>query len=84
MNIIKQNKKRQLVEEYGPYMNKRYAIYDTMGVMEVWFSDKQKALSHWEKYKNAETWAEKRERYKQELLATIERGGPELDELPFI
>lgn len=84
MNIIKQNKRRQLVEEYGPYMNKRYAIYGSMGIMEVWFSDKQKALSHWEKYKNAETWAEKRERYKQELLATIERGGPELDELPFI
>lgn len=83
MNILLQNKKRKLVEEYGPYMNKRWAIYDNQDILEVWFSDKQKALSHWEKYRNAETWAEKRERYRQELIANIEKH-PDLDELPFM
>ncbi len=83
MNILLQNKKRKLVEEYGPYMNKRWAIYDNLDILEVWFSDKQKALSHWKKYRNAETWAEKRERYRQELIANIEKH-PDLDELPFM
>ena len=83
MNILLQNKKRKLVEEYGQYMNKRWAIYDDQDILEVWFSDKQKALSHWKKYRNAETWAEKRERYRQELIANIEKH-PDLDELPFM
>lgn len=83
MNEIKQNKRRRLVEEYGPYMNKRYAIYDTDDILEVWFSDKDKALSHWERIKDAETWAEKRERWRNEMSALIDRC-PDLDELPFM
>ena len=66
MSEIKQNRKRKLVEEYGPYMNKVWSVYDNNGVLEVCFSDKQKALEWWEKNKDRETCAERRQREKLE------------------
>ncbi len=66
MNEIKQNRKRKLVEEYGPHMNKRWSVYDNKGVLEAWFLDKQKALNWWEENKDRETYEEYRQREKLE------------------
>lgn len=84
MNEVKQNKKRKLVEEYGPYMNKRWTVYDNKGTMEVWFSDKQKALEWWETNKDRETYSEKREKQRKEDAKRYAEL-PDLDttELPF-
>ncbi len=71
MKVLAKNKKRKLVQDIGPYMNVRYVIYDNMGILEVWFSDKSKALEWWKQNRNRETWAEKRERYRKGLEANL-------------
>ena len=66
MNEIKQNRKRKLVKGFGPSLGTRWIVYDNKGIMEVWFPDKQTALDWWEKNKDRETYAERRQREKLE------------------
>lgn len=87
MNILKQNKKRKMVSEYGPYLNQRIAVYDNTGTMGIWFSDKRKAEEWWKENKDRETYSEQRKRERQERLALI-GALPDIDEydeeLPFM
>ena len=73
------------MEEYGPYMNKRWAVYDNTGTMEVWFSDRVRALEWWSNNCDRETWAEQRERQRREraILMAALPDIEEFEELPF-
>ena len=84
MRVLKENGKRRLVEEYGPYFDKRYAIYEKEGDVHCFHThDLDLAEEQWERTKDAETWAEHREKRRKELLERI-KVNPELNELPFI
>lgn len=79
------NKRRMLKEEYGPYMNKRWAIYDNTGTLEVWFSDRAKALEWWSNNCDRPTYREQRdEERRNRLLGLTSDIVVEDDELPFM
>lgn len=89
MEVIKENSKRILVQEIGPYFNMRYVIYEKgpttpTDVMEVWFSDKDKAIEHWGRVKDKETFREKMERERKELAKRLEHIPYIEEELPFM
>ena len=82
MKTLVENNRRKLVQEIGPYMNLRWVIYDNKDIMEVWFSDRQRALDYWEEIKDRETYSEalNRERMNRKLLVGIMS---DTDELPW-
>ena len=89
MKKILENERRALVEDIGPWMNIRYAIYEKnpeqqCDVLEVWFSDKQKALDHWERVKDLETYRERRERERLELIERMKDAPDIYEDLPFM
>ena len=83
--ILRINKRRILVVERGWFMNIRYAIYDNKGILEVWFSDKQRALEWWAKNKHRETYYERRDKELAELRAKMndQMDLDDCEELPF-
>ena len=80
MITLMENKRRRLVEDYGPYMNKRYAIYDNTGTLEVWFSDEERAKEWWSKNSERPTFSEQRRENTKGLTADLVI----IDELPFM
>lgn len=75
--IIAKNDRRTMVEEYGPYMNLRIAIYDNTGTLEVWFSNLDKAKEWWAKNWDRPTYRENQKGLKADLVLIDE-------ELPFM
>ena len=82
MRVLKENGKRRLVVELGPYFDTRYAIYEKEGDVHCFHThDLDKAIKQWERIKDYETWAEYRRRTKPKgLTADVVI----IDELPFM
>lgn len=84
MRILKENGKRRLVEELGPYFDLRYAIYEKDGNLHCFHTnDLALAEEQWERTKDAETYKEHRIRMRTEMVDRI-NAQPDLDELPFV
>ncbi len=78
------NKRRILKEEYGPYMNRRYTVYDNTGALEVWFSDRTKALEWWSNNCDRPTHREQRDNERRNRLLGLTADTVIIDELPFM
>jgi len=84
MRVLKENGKRKLVEELGPYFDLRYAIYEKDGNVHCFHThDLVLAEEQWERIKDTETYAEYRKRIRAEMVDRI-NAQPDLDELPFV